>query len=111
MVCADVEDASQMSPSQSIISGLLQHKRCHVSDTVDISSMPWPNERDTELKGTHYSQGKNTYFSQDYIVETVQKFKETHSTAQLEKDIPHPPPPTPSKKMSRRKAKRGAHRD
>ena len=107
MLGGDAEEASQMSPSQSVISA----KRHHVPDTVDESSMPWPQASYTELKDTRSDKGKTTYFPPDYIVYAVQKFKDAHSSARFEKDIPTPPPPTQSKKLSRRKAKRRTCKD
>ena len=103
---------SQMSPSQSIISGERKERRHHVPDTVEEESIQWPDESDAELKDTRiYGKGKQTFFPPEYIVEAVQKFHDAHGAgAPSETDIPPPPPPTPSKKFSRRKAKRGARK-
>ena len=72
MLCRDDEEESQRSPSQSVISGVLKHRRHHVPDTVDKSSMLWPVVSDTEIKDTHSGKGKTTYFPPEHLVEAVQ---------------------------------------
>ena len=111
----DDAEESQMSPSQSIISGERKERRHHVPDTVEEESIQWPDDSDAELKDNRiYGKGKQTFFPPEYIVEAVQKFHDAHGAhgagAPSETDIPPPPPPTPSKKFSRRKAKRGARK-
>ena len=108
----DDAEESQMSPSQSIISGEWKERRHYVTDTVEEESIQWPDESDAELKDNRiYGKGKQTFFPPEYIVEAVQKFHDAHGAgAPSETDIPPPPSPTPSKKFSRRKAKRGARK-